>query len=101
MTQPGGILWHTQRTVPPDTKLLLLALALCALLSRIALRVLAGVMRRVHAAAHALALQLRSRGAQLAGALRDLPASLAAKALTVLMPPRVRMRYAFAVHRTA
>lgn len=84
-----------------DTKMVLLALALCALLSRIALRVLAGVTRRLHAATHALALQLRSRGAQLVGALRNLPAGLAAKALTVLMPPRVRVRYAFAVHRRA
>jgi hypothetical protein len=84
-----------------DTKMLLLALILCALLSRIALRVLAGVTRRVHAATHAIAVQLRSRGAQLAGALRDFPAGLAAKSSALLMPPRVRVRYALAVHRRA
>jgi hypothetical protein len=98
LARPDSVAYATDRSA--DIKMLLLALALCALLSRIALRVLAGVTRRVHAATQALALQLRSRGAQVAGALRDLPASLAAKALTVLITPRVRMRYALAVHRT-
>jgi hypothetical protein len=79
-----------------NTKMLLLALALFAVLSRLALPVLVRGMRRLRVAIQEAAVCVHAGWALLVCALRDGMTYVAAKTMTLLMPPRMRMRYALA-----
>jgi hypothetical protein len=80
-----------------NTKMLLLALALFAVLGRLMLPVLVRGMRRVRAAMHAIAARAHAGCVFLARALRDGATYLAAKITALVVPPRMRVRYALAV----
>jgi hypothetical protein len=82
-----------------DTKMALLAIALCGVLGRIIFPLLAKGMRRIGAAMHAPVLQLRTAGAQLAAALRAVPAACAAFIFGALPSPGMRVDYATARRR--
>jgi hypothetical protein len=81
-----------------NTKMLLLALALFAVLGRLMLPVLARGMRRLGAAMRELGLQLGSACAQLARVKRAASAPLVASVRSLLPAPRLRLRYAMAAH---
>jgi hypothetical protein len=79
-----------------NTKMLLLALALFAVLGRLALPVLVRGVRRVCVAIYAAVARIHAGWACLARALHAAPASIAAFASVVFLVPRLRLRYAAA-----
>jgi len=89
--------YQTLDDLSSNTKMLLLALALFAVLGRLMLPVLVRGMRRLGAAMHAIAARVHAVCACLARALRDGTTYVAAKITALLVPPRMRVRYALAV----
>ena len=79
-----------------DTKMALLAIALCAVLGRIIFPLLVKRVRLIGAGIHAYVLQLRWAGARLATAVRAIPAACAASIFAALPVPGMRVRYATA-----
>jgi len=89
--------YQTLDDLSSNTKMLLLALALFAVLGRLMLPVLVRGMRRLRAAMHAIAARVHTGCACLARALRDGTTYVAAKITALLVSPRMRVRYALAV----